>query len=512
MASRIFFARLLYIPHPRSRWWLAPHRRVSIVDIAFFQSDHIPQGTRCCTPVSFYSVQHNINDDFHQPKKTKSAQNVGDVSVEKNSYALESPVLGDDHMKVSKDLSVLDREQHKEKEGGVPSISVGKDTARKNELEHRSAVNTEDVKIDLSSTKKPSMKTVAGKVSDKANLESKVEIPQEVIKSSSDNPTDKPLPVNGKIESEALPSRILRYIFWRYTWYLKRLQQSLENEMPSTFHMFRVFSIGLKEFMIDFRDLVKVLVNLSLPGNALRKMSLRELELYYYMPRDMIKVAPLLVISSLPLGQNVALPIGYWFPKQLLCHHFWDLQQRHEFAVFALKKRLFNSRPTFRCMQAVLADQKELPLKDKCQAIFYKLGSGVHPSTAEIISLLPLFRGEPFHMTSLWPRHVNALLRVHGRTAFIRRRQTLLDHAKFMYNMDLALTREGIHSLTQEKLKRHLFIRGLNPTNMSTEAMQAYLKDWLLISSHVDKSTLSLLLHLPILLAYNHPTNVSLIY
>ena len=55
------------------------------------------------------------------------------------------------------------------------------------------------------------------------------------------------------IGDEKLLSKIQRYFLWRFTWYLKRFQQSLENEMPDTFHMFRIFSIGLKDFVVDFK-------------------------------------------------------------------------------------------------------------------------------------------------------------------------------------------------------------------------------------------------------------------
>lgn len=77
-------------------------------------------------------------------------------------------------------------------------------------------------------------------------------------KSSSASGTDEKTSVN-IIESEKLPSaenlpsRIQRYIIGRYTWYLNKFQHSLETEMPDTFHMFRIFTVGLKEFIIDFK-------------------------------------------------------------------------------------------------------------------------------------------------------------------------------------------------------------------------------------------------------------------
>ncbi|XP_066951772.1 LETM1 domain-containing protein 1 [Macrobrachium rosenbergii] len=318
--------------------------------------------------------------------------------------------------------------------------------------------------------------------------------------------------IDSKIGDEKLLSRLQKYLLWRFTWYLKRFQQSLENEMPDTFHMFRIFSIGLKEFVLDFKDFIKVLIIISMPGSTLRSLSRREIELYYNMPGDMLRVFPILVISSLPFGQNIAFPIGYWFPKHLLCHHFWDIKQRHDFALVALKKRLFNARPVFRSMQAALLSIEQKEYQDRCRAVFYKLGSGIHPTPAEVIALLPLFQGYPFHLHRIRAMHVNGLLRLHGKSVWFRRRQGLQDHAKMLHYLDTAISREEIDSLNYDQLKSSLFLRGVNPTNMSTKSMTDFMERWLTVSREVDSSSYSLLLHLPILLAYNQPTNFVLIY
>ncbi|KAG7164265.1 LETM1 domain-containing protein 1-like [Homarus americanus] len=313
---------------------------------------------------------------------------------------------------------------------------------------------------------------------------------------SPEEPAEKIIKKN--IGRENLLSRVQRYLFLRYSWYLKKFQESLENEMPDTFNMFRIFTVGLKDFIIDF--------------NTLRTLSRRELELYHQMPGDMIRVFPILLLSSIPFGQNVAFPIGYWFPRYLLCHHFWDIQQRHDFAVLALKKRLFNARPVFRSLQAALYTISDEQQQEKCKTVFYKLGSGIHPTTKEIISLLPLFRGDPFHINRMWSTHVNGLLRLHGRSVLGRRRHRLEDQARILHSMDAAISREGIDSMNHDQLKSCLFLRGLNPTSMSTAAMIEFLESWLSVSREIDASTYSLLLHLPILLAYNQPTNIVLIY
>ncbi|XP_045128878.1 LETM1 domain-containing protein 1-like isoform X2 [Portunus trituberculatus] len=311
--------------------------------------------------------------------------------------------------------------------------------------------------------------------------------------------------------SEQLPSRVQRYFLGRYTWYLRRFHESLKNEMPDTFNMFHIFTVGLKEFMFDFKELIKILVYLSLPGSTLASLSHRELELYFRMPYDMVRVFPVLVLSSLPFGQNVAFPIGYWFPRHLLCYHFWDIKQRHEFAVMGLKQRLFNARPVFRCLQAAILTMDEED-QDKCRTVFHKLGSGVHPTVEEIVALIPLFQEKPFHIRQIRAKHVNALLRLHGRSVWLWRRQRLKDHARILHCMDAAISKEGLDSFTLDNLRAMLIFRGLNPTNMSTDAMLEFLQNWLKVSKEVDASCYSLLLHLPIFLAYNQPTNFALIY
>ncbi|MPC20435.1 LETM1 domain-containing protein 1 [Portunus trituberculatus] len=186
--------------------------------------------------------------------------------------------------------------------------------------------------------------------------------------------------------SEQLPSRVQRYFLGRYTWYLRRFHESLKNEMPDTFNMFHIFTVGLKEFMFDFKELIKILVYLSLPGSTLASLSHRELELYFRMPYDMVRVFPVLVLSSLPFGQNVAFPIGYWFPRHLLCYHFWDIKQRHEFAVMGLKQRLFNARPVFSNLMLEHCFGATVCVPGTTLAVFLK-----YRQDRYIVTVLPVF-------------------------------------------------------------------------------------------------------------------------
>lgn len=97
--------------------------------------------------------------------------------------------------------------------------------------------------------------------------------------------------------------------------------------------------------------------------------------------------------------------------------------------------------------------------------------------------------------------------------------------------MDKAILREGgVHNLPLNALSKACYIRGkvrlrfkvavnqflgflgLNPTEISSDYQVKWLTQWIKVSSQVDKDNLSLLLHCPILLGYNEPSNWVLVY
>ncbi|KAB7498269.1 LETM1 domain-containing protein 1 [Armadillidium nasatum] len=342
-----------------------------------------------------------------------------------------------------------------------------------------------------------------------------------------------PINIPTESDSEAISS-IHRFFLGRFVKYLKKFQESLANEMPDTFHMFNTFTNGFKEFVIDFRDYIGVIMKMSLPFYDLEDLNRRELELYFNMPRQMIRVFPVVAVSSLPFAQNLALPVairmppifgkcwvfsvafsyllfGTCFPRYLLCYHFWDKKQRKEFPLISLRKRLFNARPVFRSMQTRIDEVPNPILRTKCQSIFFSLGSGIHPTQQQILEVKELFSHEPYHLNLLYAQHVNGLLRLYGRSALFRRRYRLREHARYIYCMDKALIIEGLEMLNSEKLRTMLILRGINPSGMSNIEMRDFLDKWIFISSNLDEQSYSLLLHLPILLAYNHPPNLLLL-
>lgn len=318
-----------------------------------------------------------------------------------------------------------------------------------------------------------------------------------------------------KYSRENVKRNVQGYVFSRFFDYVKNYDKVLEKKFPSAMHVYRVFLVGVKEFFNDMKKLVKITKIVYSHNNDLRCLTRKEIELYYQMPRDMKKVAPVLLVSALPFANYVVFPLAYMYPRTFLTPHFWSIQQKVDFAQLDLKQRLQYNRRVFRCMQAKLDVLRKTndPLCEKFGNILGLLGSGLHPTSEEILNIKDLFSRSPLHLDSLSGVHLKYLCKLHDLNPGLMRRYRLSERSYVVHHMDLAIKREGgVHNMPVESLKHACFVRGLNATNLSTESMVDWLNEWVKVSLIINQDNISLFLHLPILLSYNHPNNWILIH
>lgn len=201
------------------------------------------------------------------------------------------------------------------------------------------------------------------------------------------------------------------------------------------------------------------------------------------------------------------------YPRRLLSHQFWTLQQRCEFPVLELQDRLSYNLKVLRFLQSKLTQVKNVPNYEHLRDIFGKLGSGLHPSAEEIIRVKDMFAETPYKTKSLSRQHIVSLCGLHGLNTHFFTRSNLTNRASMMHLMDLAIEREGgAAKLSTEALRLCCFMRGLNASNLSNEELVKWLEQWIQVSKVIDEQNFSLFLHLPIFLTYNHPNNWKLLY
>lgn len=196
--------------------------------------------------------------------------------------------------------------------------------------------------------------------------------------------------------------------------YIKNYDKHLEKHFPAAMKVYRGFMFGVKAFISDTKEYFKIIMVLNRNNYEFSKLLRREMELYDQLPKDMYRVAPVLIISSLPLGPYVIIPLAYAFPRYLLCSHFWSQRQKSKFALLSLKDRLVHNRPVFRHLQGQMYFLKPHCLYRPWGKILGQLGSGTQPTVKEIIFCKELFGGEPYHLFYLSHNHVVSWVKYYG--------------------------------------------------------------------------------------------------
>ncbi|KAM7356945.1 LETM1 domain-containing protein 1 [Cochliomyia hominivorax] len=303
------------------------------------------------------------------------------------------------------------------------------------------------------------------------------------------------------------------YMFTRFFDYVKNYDKVLEKNFPSAVKVYRVFFDGVKEFFSDMKKFYKITRIVNSSSKGVKHLNRQELELYMQMPRDMVKVAPALLFSSLPMVGYAIFPLVVMYPRSFLTSHFWNQQQKAEFKQFYFHERLTYNKPVFRCLQAKLKSTKKHPKHEQFRQVLGQLGSGTHPSVEQILDIRDIFVESPYSLIALPGKHIKLLNKMHGIPGGWFKRHSLYEHAYLVHYMDLAIGREGgVHNMPLESLRNACYIRGLNPVDLSTEEMVEWLREWIQVSNAIRAEHLTLFLHLPLFLGYNHPNNWKLIY
>lgn len=227
------------------------------------------------------------------------------------------------------------------------------------------------------------------------------------------------------------------------------------------FHLFisYFYFLGTKDFSSDVLQYMKTSKDLAFESRTVADLSHKELVNYMSTPKALRKMTPFLLISSVPFAQYVTLPLAFWFPKQLLSRHYWNIEQKTRFAIQDHTKRLNFYRPVFRHLQKKLDSIKETEgdgLHEKCRQVFARLGSGTHPSVSQTLALSPLFTSPsgPYELNSLSHAHLLSLCKIHATSILPGMKIRLKKHIYFVKELDNAWTREGDEEKSLEDLKQ----------------------------------------------------------
>ncbi len=241
-------------------------------------------------------------------------------------------------------------------------------------------------------------------------------------------------------------------------------------------------------------------------NKACTTLSRRQLELYMTLPTDLKRVAPVLVVSALPMAQNVVFPLALMFPKQLLSSHFWTPEVRKQIVAEQQLARHQFYRRLLRDLIRASKQQDNLKMKGLLKTL---TAEREHPSPEQILQVVGEFSEKErgfLRLSALNSLHVKHLMSAHGLDDWFWWRYKLTQYANLLHHIDLAILREGgVGYMGDADLRYVCLWRGLNATeDVSRAEMLDYVGRWMAVSEKLSTDCPSLLLHLPLLLGYNH--------
>ena len=108
-------------------------------------------------------------------------------------------------------------------------------------------------------------------------------------------------------------------MFFRFFDFLSGWEKAVAKVVPEKLiDVSKQFIRGSKGLLGDMRDFIwiyNLLSSTSSYKKACKTLTARQLSLYLRLPREMIRVAPFIVVSALPMAQHVTFPVALMFPK-----------------------------------------------------------------------------------------------------------------------------------------------------------------------------------------------------
>ena len=219
-----------------------------------------------------------------------------------------------------------------------------------------------------------------------------------------------------------------------------------------------------------------------------------------------MRVTPVLVLSSFPMAQNIIFPLAMMYPNYLLSTHFYTDEQK-------MSSFLSDAKSRQSYYVSVLRDlQKSTPNEFKAEKAVLKeiFQQQDIPSASNILKLRPLFdKGGPLYISELKATHVKHLMRINGIRGSLLwfPRFRLQQYANLVHEIDRAILREEFH-MDHMELARACNLRGLNVASQNDDQLYEYLEKWIEITEKLTIYQMSMFLHLPILLGYNHASRI----
>lgn len=259
--------------------------------------------------------------------------------------------------------------------------------------------------------------------------------------------------------------------------------------------------------MSEAKEVGRIKVKMAQENLQFYELPYREMEKVRQFRRDVIKAAPVILLSLPPFANYLVFVLMYYFPRQMLIRHFWNPNQLTEFLKVYHGMRVEAYPEVLNGLLKAVPIATEKTVQERLQQLLAKFHQGSHPEIAQLQAVAHAFTVSPLSMRHLTTQQMKALSRVMFLTprypSFILRRR-LRSHTYELHQLDVALLKIGVEELCEEELRTACYVRGLNSVEMSSAECRTWLTQWLKLSDNLKEPEASLLLHSMVLLSANY--------
>ncbi|XP_053564194.1 LETM1 domain-containing protein 1 [Bombina bombina] len=291
----------------------------------------------------------------------------------------------------------------------------------------------------------------------------------------------------------------------------EKYEQFLERKFPNFFLLYSTFMKGFRMLLSEAKEVGLIKRKMKYQGLQFHQLPYREMEKLRQFRRDIIKAAPVVIISIPPFANYLVFLLMYLFPRQLLIRHFWTSKQQEEFLDIYHGMRTEVYADILDNLSKAVPRVPEQLLREKMFQLCTQVRCGSHPKVADIQAVSSVFSGPPLGLKRLDVQQMKFFSQIMFLTphlpAFLLQRR-LGSHICELHNLDIALLKLGVNELSEEEVKRACYIRGLNSSHLSIDDCRRWLQCWVELSCKLKVSEASLLLHSMVLLSTNYIQSV----
>ncbi|XP_067095301.1 LETM1 domain-containing protein 1 isoform X1 [Osmerus mordax] len=282
----------------------------------------------------------------------------------------------------------------------------------------------------------------------------------------------------------------------------------LKRRFPRFYVLYHTFKKGFQLLFQDANEVKMIKIRMITQNIQVQDLPYRDMEKLRKFRRDLIKGIPLVMISIPPFANYLVFVLMYIFPRQLLIPQFWTPHQQADFQVVYHSHRAQHYGAVLQRLKMAGSNIKDGHLQRNLQDLCSKVQRGIHPNGSEILALRGLFSGPPLDINRLSAdhmRHLSPVLFLTHRLPSFLIGHRLRSHTLELLQLDRALSKLGLHQLSDSELRQACYTRGLNSDILSLNQRREWLSNWLQLSTRLKESEISLLLHSMVLLSANYP-------